>query len=139
MQSLLEERMVSAMVREERLKAASGLRHIGLLLTSWRGRSGQRYVVGVHSLSDEASVLGATEAIMLAVRRMPGGDARILEAVAIGASECEARNAEWLARARDLGATEIHIHRLADDAGEREAIVRDLMRGGRRPRQRSEV
>ncbi len=133
MQMLLEERMVSARVREERLKSASGLRHVGLSLTSWRGRSGQRYVVGVHSLSDEWSVLGATEAVMLAVQRAPDGRARILAAATIGARECEARNAEWLARVRVRGATEIHIHRLAEDDVEREAIVRDLLRGGKHP------
>ena len=67
MQSLLEERMVSAMVREERLKAASGLRHVGLLLASWRGRSGQRYVVGVHYLSDEASVARLYDGVLSAL------------------------------------------------------------------------
>ena len=133
MQMLLEDRMVSARVREERLKATSGMRHVGLSLTSWRGRSGQRYVVGVHCLSDESTLLDATEAVMLAVHRGADGRARILAAIAVGVRECRTRHAEWLARAREKGANEIHLHRLAEDDGEREAIVRDLLRVARGP------
>jgi hypothetical protein len=139
MQMLLEERMMGSVVREERLKATSGLRHVGLTLSSWRGRSGQRYVVSVHSLSDESTILDVTEAVMLGVHRAPDGRPRILAAAAISARECQSQNAAWLASLRSQGANEIHIHRLAENAEEREAIVRDLLPGGRLPERAYEV
>ena len=51
MRDLRQERARPEGVREERLRATTGLLR-GLDLTSWRGRSGRRYIVGVHPLTE---------------------------------------------------------------------------------------
>src|SRR5215212_6053898 len=89
-------------VHEERLRAVAGLRG-AFDLTSWRGRSGRRYVVGVQPLT-ESDAAEVSEGVMIAVRR----------------------DAERVARLVDVVATEMHVHRLADDARDRRAVVADL-------------
>ncbi|HEX8666541.1 MAG TPA: hypothetical protein VF744_21200, partial [Beijerinckiaceae bacterium] len=66
-------------VREEPLRAAAALGTLGL--TSWRGRSGRRYVVGVHPLS-EAEAVGVADAVLVAVRRDGEGCATVVDAAA---------------------------------------------------------
>ena len=110
-------------VREERLRSTAGLRGAPNL-TSWRGQSGRRYVVGVHPMGDECLEMG--EAVLIAVRREGEGAARIVE---VAASDPQLRGralAAWMTRLRREGATEIHVHRLAEDAQERQAVVEDL-------------
>ncbi len=111
-------------VREERLRATSGLLR-GLDLTSWRGRSGRRYVVGVHPLT-EGELLDVTEAVILAVRRDADGAARLVAAAAAGPELRPQARRAWIARVKSRGASELHIHRLAAGASERAAIVADL-------------
>jgi hypothetical protein len=111
-------------VREERLRATSGLLR-GLDLTSWRGRSGRRYVVGVHPLT-EGELFDVTEAVILAVRRAADGVARLVEAAAAGPELRPQARRLWIARAKAKGGNELHIHRLAAGASERAAIVADL-------------
>jgi hypothetical protein len=129
MRSLRNERVRRAGVREERLRAMSGLRQVGVALSSWRGRSGRRYVVGVHPLA-EGGILDITDAVMLAVRRDPAGTAHVIDATTAGSRPVAETRAQWLARMREEGATEVHVHRLAEDAGERQAILDDLSRDG---------
>ncbi|HEX8666582.1 MAG TPA: hypothetical protein VF744_21405, partial [Beijerinckiaceae bacterium] len=111
-------------VREEPLRAAAALGALGL--TSWRGRSGRRYVVGVHPLT-EAEALAVADAVMIAVRRDDDGIAAVVEPAAAGAGFGTAAKRAWVSRARALGATELHVHRLAEDEGARQAIVADLL------------
>ena len=62
MRDLRRERTRRAGVREERLRSTAGVRQASLPLSSWRGRSGRRYVVGIHPL-DEAHVIEVTDAV----------------------------------------------------------------------------
>ena len=70
-------------MREERLRATAGLRHSSLTLSSWRGRSGRRYIVGVHPLV-EAEILEVTDAVILAVRRDEDGTAHVIDVATAG-------------------------------------------------------
>ena len=83
MRDLRHERVRRAGVREERLRATAGLRQGALNLSSWRGRSGRRYVVGVHPLS-ETDLLDVTDAIVIAVRRDEQGVASLIDIAAAG-------------------------------------------------------
>jgi hypothetical protein len=77
MRDLRNDRTRRADVREERLRATAGLRSSNTL-SSWRGRSGRRYIVGVHPLV-EAEVLDVTDAVILAVKRDEDGIAHVLD------------------------------------------------------------
>ena len=69
-------------MREERLRATAGLRS-SPALSSWRGRSGRRYVVGVHPL-DAAEVMDVTDAVIIAVRRDAGGASSVIDMATVG-------------------------------------------------------
>ncbi len=125
LRDLRGERTRRAGVREERLRATAGLRDATLDLSSWRGRSGRRYVVGVHPL-DEADILGLTEAVILAVRRDPDGTAHVIDVATAGTRSGEEARTRWMHAARDRGATELHVHRLAEGEDERRAVIEDL-------------
>lgn len=108
-------------VREVRLKMSAGLRdkpHV--VMSAWRGVSGRRYVVIVHDLAD-AGTVEAPGAVVLGVRRREDGVAVLLGAGHLGTV------VECAAQAALDGATELHVHRLADTAAERNAMVRDLV------------
>ncbi|MGV7031354.1 hypothetical protein [Methylobacterium symbioticum] len=113
-------------VREERLRTTAGLRGSpALALSAWRGRSGKRYVVGVHALEEpDLSEIG--EAVVMAVRRDTAGIAQLVSVASSGESPREHLQRTWLARVRTSGATEMHVHRLAEDEAARAAIVEDL-------------
>ncbi|HEX2136011.1 MAG TPA: hypothetical protein VHG30_08935 [Microvirga sp.] len=113
-------------MREERLRATAGLRRTALPLSSWRGRSGRRYIVGVHSL-DEPEVLGVTDAVILAVRRDADGTAHVIEVATAGSQPAEHARARWMAVVRERGATEMYVHRLAESEDERRAVIEDLL------------
>ena len=119
------ERTRRAGVREERLRATAGLRDPSLALSSWRGHSGRRYVVGVHPL-DEAEILSVTEAVILAVKRDPDGTAHVIDIATAGSRAGGEARARWRDAVRDRGATELHVHRLADGEDERRAVIEDL-------------
>ncbi len=125
MHELRHDRTRRAGVREERLRAAAGLRAGAAPLSAWRGLSGRRYVVGVHALS-EAELLEVTDAVVLAVGRDGDGPARLLDAALAGPEAREGARIRWLDSMRHLGATELHVHRLADSEAERRAVVADL-------------
>ena len=128
MRDLRGERAPRAGVREERLRATSGLRQAEALsgsLSSWRGLSGRRYVVGVHAIDPQ--VLGdVTEAVVIAVERAGDGTARLLDVATPGAATTRGSRLRWLARMRCRGATEMHVHLLAEDEQDRNAVRRDL-------------
>lgn len=111
-------------MREERLRATAGL-SASPALSSWRGHSGRRYVVGIHPLS-EADLLDVTEAVLIAVHRDRDGVARVVDVAVAGAKPRERQRLSWMSSARDRGATEMHVHRLAEGDEERRAIVEDL-------------
>ena len=113
-------------MREERLKTNAGLRGAPALpLSAWRGRSGRRYVVGVHPAGgfdlDEMA-----EAVVIAVRRDETGIAEMVSVASTKESPRDHLRRTWLDRVRRGGATEMHVHRLAESEDERTAIVADL-------------
>ncbi len=90
-------------------------------LSAWRGASGRRYVVGVHDArtSRSTSCRGRGDR----VSRDSNGIAEKQDvAVSLGHSAGE----QWLGEMRRKGCTEIHLHRLADNARERREIEDDL-------------
>ena len=112
-------------MREERLRSTAGVRQASLPLSSWRGRSGRRYVVGIHPL-DEAHVIEVTDAVILAVRRDGDGTAHVSDIATAGSRPGDEARTRWTAEARGHGATELHVHRLAEDDVERRAVIEDL-------------
>lgn len=111
-------------MREERLRATAGLRSSSTL-SSWRGRSGRRYIVGVHPLN-ETELLEVTDAVILAVKRDRTANGVVVDAAMAASDPSEETRMRWLAKVRDLGATELHIHRLAATEDDRRAIFEDL-------------
>lgn len=124
MRDLRNDRMRRSGVREERLRATAGLRSSSTL-SSWRGRSGRRYIVGVHPLN-ETELLDVTNAVILAVKRDRSGHATVVDAAMAASDPSEETRMRWLAKVRGLGATELHIHRLAETEDDRRAIFEDL-------------
>lgn len=92
----------------------------GLRISGWRGQSGRRYVVTVCGI-EEAATVEAPGSVIIGVRREANGIARIVGAGHRGSVF------DGAALARADGATEIHLHNLADSDAEREAIVEDLV------------
>jgi hypothetical protein len=125
MRDMRHERIARAMVREERLRATIGLREQPAL-TSWRGKSGRRYVVGIHP-ANEADIADITDAVLIAVRRSGEGAAEVLDVAAPGALSPARQRQRWLSSMRARGATELHVHRLAESEAERRAVVADLV------------
>ncbi|WP_244610688.1 hypothetical protein [Microvirga pakistanensis] len=124
MRDLRNDRMRRAGVREERLKATAGLRS-SPTLSSWRGLSGRRYIVGVHPL-DLKELLEVTDAVILAVHRDDTGTAHVVDSALAGGTPDKEPRTRWLDRVRERGATELHIHRLADTEARRREILADL-------------
>jgi hypothetical protein len=114
-----------ASIREERLRATAGLREPPAL-TSWRGRSGRRYVVGVHALN-EVEIAELTSAVLIAVVRQEDGSARVLGVAAPRSTTSARARLRWLSRVSSRGATEMHVHRLAENDAERRAVAADLI------------
>lgn len=113
-------------MREERLRSNAGLRGTpALALSAWRGRSGRRYVVGIHpAVAFEPEEMA--EAVVIAVRRDNSGIAQLVSVATSKESPREHLRRIWLDRVRRGGATEMHVHRLAEGEDERVAIVADL-------------
>ena len=124
MRDLRGDRVQRADIREERLRTTSALR-AGAGLTSWRGRSGRRYVVGIHAL-DEPDMADVTEAVVLAVQRYADGVSELLDISVPSSAASRRSRLRWLALMRVRGATEMHVHLLAEDEAERGAVLRDL-------------
>jgi hypothetical protein len=119
------ERSRRARVREERLRVTAGIKSLADM-SSWRGRSGRRYVVGVHPVAEPGIAESAADAVVLAVKRSAEGIAEVVDVAGVdGYASANARS-HWLARVETLGATEVHIHRLAEGEEARRAIAEDL-------------
>lgn len=89
--------------------------------TAWRGRSGRRYVASVFSAGDDHA-LGFSDAVLLAV----SAERRIVAARDSGPLGIEAALERWRSAAQAAGATEIHVHLLAEDGASRRTVLRDL-------------
>ncbi|WP_322098910.1 hypothetical protein [Microvirga roseola] len=111
-------------MREERLRATAGLRSTPTL-SSWRGHSGRRYIVGVHPL-DLSELLDVRDAVLLAVRRDGDGTAHVVDVAMAGSEPSAETRTRWMDKVREFGASELHIHRLADTHAKRRAILQDL-------------
>ena len=90
--------------------------------TAWRGRSGRRYVASVFAVED-SHALGFTDAVLLAVSPAR----RIIAARDSGPFGVEAALGRWQRAVTAAGATEIHVHLLAEDGFTRRAALLDLM------------
>lgn len=113
--------------REERLRPTSGLRGTpALALSAWRGRSGRRYVVGVHEMLTPTREEHG-DMVAIAVRRDSKGIAAVLEVRALGPRIGDSQRAAWVAAARKRGATELHLHKLCETPEEFAAVVEDLL------------
>lgn len=106
--------------REMPLRSTAGLTE--RRFTAWRGRSGRRYVASVFSVTDDHA-LGFTDAVLLAV----SSDRRILAARDSGPFGIEAALTRWRRSVAMAGASEIHVHLLAEDGLTRRAALLDLM------------
>ena len=131
MRDLRHDRTQRTDVREERLRATASLRS-SAALSSWRGRSGRRYIVGIHPLV-ETEVLDVTDAVILAVRRDEADVAHVIDVATVGSQPSEQGRTRWIAKVRELGATEMHVHRLAESDTQRHAIADDLRQGESQP------
>ncbi|GLS46799.1 hypothetical protein [Methylobacterium brachythecii] len=111
---------------EERLRTVASLRGTpALTLSAWRGRSGRRYVVGVHDMG-EPDLAEMRDAVVIAVRRDGAGIAQPVCVATSGESPRERLKRGWLAHVARRGATEMHVHRLAQTEDERRAVLQDL-------------
>ena len=90
--------------------------------TAWRGRSGRRYVASVFQAGDDHA-LGFADAVLLAV----SPERRIVAARDSGPFGIEAATRRWRGAAVAAGASEIHVHLLAEDGLSRRAALLDLM------------
>ena len=116
--------MPRAGVREERLRSTTGLKQAAPM-TSWRGASGRRYVVGVQA-GIKADVVDMDGAVLIAVRRTDDGTASVIDVAAPAPGTTRRSRLRWLALMRTRGATEMHVHLLAEDEAARDAVRRDL-------------
>ncbi|CAD5250683.1 conserved hypothetical protein [Bosea sp. 62] len=105
-------------VREMPLRAAAQIAE--RRFTAWRGRSGRRYVASVFAIQD-GHALGFTDAVLLAV----SPDRKIVAARDSGPFGIDAALTRW--RDAMAGASEIHVHLLAEDSAGRRAALCDLM------------
>ena len=120
---LKADRATRPAVREERLRTTIGLRNPAALpLSAWRGRSGRRYVVGVHALSAK-HIEEAGDCVLIAVRRDAAGIADLID---VASTRAVAEPDLWVGCAEQAGANELHIHRLAEIEPHRLTIVGDL-------------
>lgn len=106
--------------REMPLRSTAGLAE--RRFTAWRGRSGRRYVASVFSVTDDHA-LGFSDAVMLAVT----AERRIIAARESGPFGIEAALTRWRRSVAMAGASEIHVHLLAEDGLSRRAALLDLM------------
>lgn len=113
-----------AIAREERLRATAELKRPGAM-TSWRGRSGRRYVVGIYPLGGRG-LPDIEGAVALAVKRTRDGEARVVGLAASDPAGTRLAGLRWLALTRLRGATELHLHLLAGSETERRAVLKDL-------------
>ncbi|UHC16037.1 hypothetical protein LRS73_26760 [Methylobacterium currus] len=127
MHELAADRTKRTSIREEPLRTA--IRGF-YRLTAWRGHSGKRYVVTILPLTREDAV-ETTAGVALAVRRDASGVAALIAVRSCPQSDPGFLG--WLAACCQRGATELHVHMLADGEAGRAAVVADLSITSPRP------
>ena len=103
--------------------AAGEIDKPGIDFCFWRGISGNRYVHHVYSL------IGCPQVSCANYILVGLDDAGQRKALHIGCVENEAQSlnlADIRQRGASLGASEVHVHLLADDADERELVALDI-------------
>jgi len=119
--SLFDEgQAITGQVRELPLRAAAQLAE--RRFTAWRGRSGRRYVASVFAIQD-GHALGFSDAVLLAVTP----ERTIVAARDSGPFGIDAALTRWRDAVAMAGASEIHVHLLADEAAGRRAALCDLI------------
>jgi hypothetical protein len=104
----------------------TSLRRTGLekLFHSWLGASGRRYICSVYSVG-EPPPFDESRAVIAAVR--PGTARAEIAFVFAPGLNGESEDFDlWTARARACGASEWHVHLLADTPQARGVVLRDL-------------
>jgi hypothetical protein len=94
------------------------------LFHSWLGASGRRYICSVYSVG-EPPAFDCGRAVIAAVRRDASG-AALLFTFQPGPNEERDDFRLWTQRARASGASEWHVHLLAETPEERAFVLRDL-------------
>jgi hypothetical protein len=107
-------------VREMPLRATAHLAE--RRFTAWRGRSGRRYVASVFAVQD-GHALGFSDVVLLAV----SPDRKIVAARDSGPFGIDAALTRWRDAVAMAGASEIHVHLLAEDGASRRAALLDLI------------
>ncbi|WID98288.1 hypothetical protein QO058_08640 [Bosea vestrisii] len=107
-------------VREMPLRATAHLAE--RRFTAWRGRSGRRYVASVFAIQD-GHALSFSDVVLLAV----SPDRTIVAARDSGPFGIDAALTRWRDAVAMAGASEIHVHLLAEDGASRRAALCDLM------------
>ncbi|MGL4811848.1 MAG: hypothetical protein ACRCXM_08725 [Beijerinckiaceae bacterium] len=91
---------------------------------AWRGKSGKRYVTSIYSFADCPDY---EHVVALAVRRDWDGARTVIDGLDLGPFPLVSLGGDILEQARVRGATEIHLHLLADTAEARQAVLDDLI------------
>ncbi|RXT46204.1 hypothetical protein B6S44_25590 [Bosea sp. Tri-44] len=115
-----DDEVVPGQVREMPLRATAHLAE--RRFTAWRGRSGRRYVASVFAVQD-GHALGFSDVVLLAV----SPDRKIVAARDSGPFGIDAALTRWRDAVAMAGASEIHVHLLAEDSASRRAALLDLM------------
>lgn len=96
----------------------------GIGTGAWRGKSGRRYVVGTYPANHDG-IGQTTGAVYVAVAVAADGTHQIKSVRSYEAND--GRLAGWLEQVvTRLGATEVHVHRIAETAAARAAMLEDL-------------
>ena len=122
LRDLKDDRSVRQPVREERLRTPSTA---GFPMSAWRGQSGRRYVVGVHTATTAVIDACDVQDCLIFVARDAAGLGRVVGGTS-SVSPFAARRAEVLRDAVREGASEMHVYRLCESDAERRALVADL-------------
>jgi hypothetical protein len=83
-------------------------------------------VVGVKPLA-ETDLAEVADAVVIAVQRGIDGNAAVVDVAAAGTGAPPRARLGWLSSMRARGATEVHVHRLAESEADRRAVVDDLV------------
>jgi hypothetical protein len=98
---------------------------------SWTGASGRRYICSIFPLREAAGKPACPEfdeALLIAVRRLADGTPKMLFVAESDAFSMLAPSRSLARRAAALGASEWHVHLLAESPRERRAAILDLRR-----------
>jgi hypothetical protein len=71
-------------------------------------------------------LLEVTDAVVLAVSRDESGTGHVVDSVLAGDHPSIETRTRWLDQVQERGASELHIHRLADTEARRREILADL-------------